>query len=384
MKILVFVETFMAPTLTFVYNEITELAKHHEVKILCTKRSGEEDFPYENTIVIPFNQNIVKRKIIWNAEKFDVYISRKNRQFKEAAIKLINEYRPDIIHCHFGYESIKLLDNINITSIPIFISFHGYDASEMLKKRCYVNKLNSYVKNKNIIPIYVSNYLKNNLIHARVHIQNSELLYCGINIDFFNPEQRNKTDNDVFVFLQISVFNEKKGHIYTLQAFKLFLDKVENKRKYKLILAGGYGLLDQIKEETISMGLSDYVEFPGTVNHIEGKSLLLRANAFIHHSVIASNGDTEGLPNALMEAMAMELPVLSTWHAGIPELIEDGVNGYLVKEKDVEFYAKRMKDILDWGYQSKNREKIISFFSKKVHSENLIKIYKKYSIDTIK
>ena len=110
----------------------------------------------------------------------------------------------------------------------------------------------------------------------------------------------------------------------------------------------------------------------------DGKKLLLEANAFVHHSITASNGDAEGLPNAIIEAMAMELPVISTWHAGIPELIEDGVNGYLVKEKDVDTYVKRMKDILEWKYQPKNREKIVSHFSNEVHCQSLIKIYNKY------
>jgi len=379
MKILVFVEEFMAPTLTFVYNEIRELSKFHEVKVLCTIRSYEDVSPFTNITVIPFKQNAVKRKIRWHAEKHDLFVSRKNRKFKTEVKKLMDEYKPDIIHCHFGYESIKFLDNIDELAVPIFVSFHGYDASELLKKKSYVNKLNFFFERKNIIPIYVSNYVKNNLLKVKVNMQNAELLYYGIDVDFFNPESRSKIHtDDVFTFLQISTFTEKKGHIYTLQAFKKMLETVDDKRKYKLILAGGYLLIDQIKQITVEMGLADYVEFPGHVKPIDGKKLLLEANAFVHHSITASNGDAEGLPNAIIEAMAMELPVISTWHAGIPELIEDGVNGYLVKEKDVDTYVKRMKDILEWKYQPKNREKIVSHFSNEVHCQSLIKIYNKY------
>ncbi len=378
MKILVFVENFMQPTLTFVYNEVIELAKYHDVKIMCTERSHKDQFIFDNISVIPFKQNVFQRKISWYLETRDISISRQNKKFKNATSELINNYKPDIIHCHFGYESIKLLDNIDKLNCPVFISFHGYDASQMLRRKSYVNKLNVYLKNENIIPICVSNYVKENLSNAKVNTKNSELLYYGIDTNFFNLTLRDRTNKDVFVFLQISAFKEKKGHIYTLRAFKLFIDSVEDKRKYKLILAGGLTLLEQIKKEAESLGLLEYVEFTGPVNHDEVKKLLLKSNAFLHHSITASNGDTEGLPNAIIEAMAMELPILSTWHAGIPELVEDNVNGYLVKERDITTYAQRLKDILVWKFQTKNRDKIISLFSNETHFQSLVKIYEKH------
>lgn len=380
MRVLVFVEKFMSLTLTFVYNEVTELAKYHNVKIVCNDRINEDKFPFNNLEVIPFKVGLLKEKVSWYAEKLDLSVYRKSRLFKRDLLKIIREYEPDIIHGHFGYESIKLVDNIKITEIPIFISFHGYDASQMLKKKSYVRKLNCYFKHNNIIPIYVSEFIKRNLINEKVIIKKAELLYCGIDTDFFDPINRKERKNETFIFLQISVFNEKKGHIYTLKAFKLFLERVTNDRsKYKLILAGGHILLEEIKKEVVLLGLSSNVEFTGPVDHTIGKKLLEDANVFVHHSITASNGDTEGLPNALMEAMSMELPVLSTRHAGIPELVEDSVNGYLVNEKDIESYAKRMVDVLTWGYLKRNREKIISNFSKKAHCESLIGIYKKYS-----
>jgi colanic acid/amylovoran biosynthesis glycosyltransferase len=379
MKILVFVENFMEPTLTFIYNEIVELSKYHEVKVLCTNRVNENKFPFEDVSVIPFEKDILREKILWHAEKYDIYISRKNYQFRKDATDLIKDFNPDIIHCHFGYESLRILDNINLSMQPIYISFHGYDASQMLTRKCYVNKLNSYFKYKNITPICCSNFIINNLKNAGVKVQNAQLLYYGIKTDFFTPTPRVKQDK--FIFLQISSFREKKGHIYTLQAFKIFLNTIEDKHRYKLILAGGWGIIEEIKEKARLMGLADYVEFPGVVNHIEAKQLLQNANVFLHHSVMAVNNDTEGLPNAIIEAMAMELPVISTWHAGIPELVEDSVDGYLVKEKDVIAYAKRMHDVLQLDYLADSRKKVVSKFSNKIHCQSLLQIYGKQLIN---
>jgi len=100
-----------------------------------------------------------------------------------------------------------------------------------------------------------------------------------------------------------------------------------------------------------------------------------RAHYFVHHSITTEAGDTEGIPNAIMEAMAMELPVLATCHAGIPELVEDGIHGYLIPERDIDQYARRIADILQWGYQPKNRQKVQAQFELERHKEELIRYY---------
>ena len=377
MKILVFSEKFITPTLTFIYNEVAELSKHHEVLVICNERFVDEKFSFDNVVEVPFKEGFIRRKFVWYAEQLGLFMTRKNSGFKTQVQKLIDDFKPEVIHAHFGYESIRLLDNLKeVRGVPVFISFHGYDASQMLNRKAYVNKLNQYLRYDNIIPICVSAFIKQNLIKAGVNIDKAEFLYCGINTGLFSP-QSVRHNNDKFIFLQISSFNEKKGHIYTLQAFKLFLDSVEDKHRFKLLLAGALGLYEQIKAEAVKMGLSEFVEFTGFVNHQQAKELLSNANVFVHHSITAKNGDTEGLPNALIEAMAMELPVISTYHAGIPELVEHGVNGLLVQEKDIDAYAKVMREILSWGRLPYNRDKIIKNFSNQMHCQKLVDLYKK-------
>jgi colanic acid/amylovoran biosynthesis glycosyltransferase len=376
MRILVFVERFISPTLLFIYNEVTALAKTHEVMIITTAhlKEYEKDFPFPNITVIPYKPHRVSKKINWLLEKNDVYFNRKNRTFSKKLNSLISSYKPDIIHGHFGYESLIMFENMTRVKCPVFVSFHGYDASEMLKWKCYIKKLNYYIDNFNITPIYVSNYMRKDMENAGIHLQNARLLYYGTDKNYFKPVE-NALPNKTVTFLQISSFNEKKGHTYTLQAFKKFLDSVDNKNIYRLILAGGGPLLEKIKNETETLGLKDFVEFTGAITYKETLPLLQKADIFLHHSITGKDGMKEGIPNAIMEAMAMELPVISTFHAGIPELVEDGVNGYLVKEKDVDSYARRMNDILSWKRLPVNRQKVYAMFSREKHNQNLIKIY---------
>ncbi len=74
---------------------------------------------------------------------------------------------------------------------------------------------------------------------------------------------------------------------------------------------------------------------------------LNKSHIFILSSVTASNGDQEGIPNALKEAMAMGLPVISTDHSGIPELIEDGISGFLVPERDIAALVDRIEYLIN-------------------------------------
>ena len=99
------------------------------------------------------------------------------------------------------------------------------------------------------------------------------------------------------------------------------------------------------------------------------------ADVFVHHSITSKKGDQEGIPNALVEAMAMEMPVLTTFHSGIPELVSHGVNGFLCEENDVLTYSEQMDQIYNWGYRKENRDLIEKKFSLKKHIDKLNEMY---------
>src|SRR5690606_17321655 len=142
-----------------------------------------------------------------------------------------------------------------------------------------------------------------------------------------------------------------------LYAFRRFLDLYPHER-FKLVLAGDGKLRDSIIRLAMELKLENYVSFPGWVNRQETKSLLESANYFVHHSISDEFGNMEGIPNAIIEAMAMELPVVSTFHSGIPELVTNFRNGILVSEKNTEDFAAAIKSIRSYSYLPENRKKI--------------------------
>jgi colanic acid/amylovoran biosynthesis glycosyltransferase len=376
MKILVFIKTFANQTLTFIYNEVTELAKSHEVKIITCERKNEHLFPFEDIVEIPFLKKTLRAKYQTKLQYLDLQWAFKNSKFEKRISTVIDEFKPDVIHTHFGFESWFFLENFHRHDIPIFVSFHGFDASHKLTSSRYRKAVKRHLNRPEVTPVFVSEFMQ---LHVEQCVEQqfnkAKILYYGTDIDFF--ERTNYTQKGKpFTFLQVSSFSEKKGHEFTVKSFAELLKKVDDKLSIKLILAGEGFLKNDIQDLVAELGIMEYVEFPGLVNRQQAKELMNQANTFVHHSVTsASVGDMEGIPNAIMEAMAMELPIISTFHSGIPELIENEVNGYLVEERDIEMYSQRMLAILSWKYERVNREKVIRLFEKKQHGKQLAGYY---------
>jgi len=375
MRVLVIADEYDYAHYTFVYNEVKKLeAAGMEVYVIC-ERVGKLKAGDTNYSCIPLTENKLLRTFYLGAYNRNLYSIISLYPYFWKRKELINKFKPDLIHIHFGLTAVRFYLTLESTfkKYPVLTSFHGFDASSLLNKKFYLSRLMPFVQKKNVFNLFVSKALWNNMLTKKVPIRESDsfLLYCGIDVDIFRRSQR--VHNDVRIFLQVSNFAEKKGHIYTLRAFKKFITK--HPGKARLILGGDGPMKETVVNECRSLGLDDSVEFPGWISRDRAVSLLDAADIFVHHSVTAADGDQEGLPNAILEAMAMELPVLSTWHSGIPELVEDGVNGFLVKEKDVEEYALRMEQILNWPYLPGNREKIEKQFSLESHTRGLIDIY---------
>ena len=93
--------------------------------------------------------------------------------------------------------------------------------------------------------------------------------------------------------------------------------------------------------------LYDYVIFTGVVTQTEAIDLFQDAHVFILPSVTAQDGDQEGIPSVLFEAQACGLPIISSQHSGIPELIIDGKSGLLVPEKDIKALSNKIEYLIE-------------------------------------
>src|SRR5204862_6999785 len=140
-------------------------------------------------------------------------------------------------------------------------------------------------------------------------------------------------------FLQAGRLIEKKGLPVTLRAFSSLLKQHPNAT---LTLAGEGPLLPELQNLARELNIEERVSFSGFVSQDELREIYYRSHIFLHPSQTGRDGNQEGIPNAILEAMATGLPVFATEHGGIPEAIENGVSGLLVPERDDEALARAL------------------------------------------
>ncbi len=173
----------------------------------------------------------------------------------------------------------------------------------------------------------------------------------GVDTDLFHPEEVDP-DNECFHSLHIPpqvpvIFSlgrhiEWKGYRYLLQAVALF-----DKSQPCLLVIGGQGPQTIIlKKKAKELGISGKVRFPGGISNEKTPWLYNRAAVFVQPSIVDAAGNTEGLGVVLMEAMACGTPCVASVVGGIPDLVKDGYNGFLVPPEDPEGLAERLKELL--------------------------------------
>jgi len=380
MRILAYTVTYASPTVTFITNELKQLDLTHQLKLIYSIPKELEKHPLKDMTHVPLKFNKLRTKVNWWLEKTNICYSSFNLSFYKNVNQIINKFNPDIIHCHFGTDFLKLYDNLSNKNrkLPILISFYGYDATERLTNKAILKAYRKALKSNNIFSIGVSRNLVQNINTLINPFNKALVLHSGIDTAFFTRKNEINKSNS-FTFLQVSSFNEKKGHLFTLHAFAEFI-KTNPTIDVRFIIAGFGPLKNKIKEKITQLGVSNKVILRGPVSPSEMVKLSSEADCFVHMSITANNGDQEGLPNVLLEAMSLELPILSTRHAGIPEIIEDGINGILCDEKNMKQYIEGFKNMLQWKITPINRIKAIDKFSILTHMNELNILYSKITV----
>ncbi|MFO8182769.1 MAG: glycosyltransferase [Candidatus Aegiribacteria sp.] len=239
--------------------------------------------------------------------------------------------RYDIVHCHYG-----MLGNIGIMlremgarTGPIITTFHGFDITTYLRERgedCYRSL---FEKGDLFLPI--SENWRRKLIGLGCPPERTVVHRMGVDCGHFPFAPRTPKPGEGIRLLSVARFVEKKGLEFAIRAAAALASRGIDLR-YTII--GDGELRGELAGLIGDLGAEDSIELAGWKPQDEVLSSMNNAHILLAPSVTASSGDQEGIPVALMEAMAMGLPVVSTFHSGIPELVENGVSGILVPPRD--------------------------------------------------
>jgi colanic acid/amylovoran biosynthesis glycosyltransferase len=274
----------------------------------------------------------------------------------------VKKNKISLLHAHHGQLGVLLLPFKDETKLPLVTSIRGRDATMANQPVGYLENMKMlFERGERFFP--VCNYLADRLIAWGCPPEKIRVLYGGVDLDQFHYRAPNIESSSQNI-LSMGRLVEKKGHHILMQAFQKIKGKFPNAT---LTIIGGGEMEEQLRSLAVQLKLGDSFRLLNHLHKSQVREQMAKADLFVAASLIASNGDVEGIPNVLKEAMATGIPVVSTNHAGIPELITNDKEGVIVQENNVDALAGALEWMLEnkalWPYYSANaRAKIEQAF----------------------
>jgi colanic acid/amylovoran biosynthesis glycosyltransferase len=377
MKIAFIVNAFPILSETFILNQITGLLdRGHDVDIYSIHPEDQPvvhadvekyhllDRTYYRGSVSKAPQNIGWRftkaigLVVRNFHRKPVAFLRALNIFKfgrqAASLRILYKVIPflekdipdyDIVHCHFGPNGNlgALLKDIGVIKGKVLTTIHGgYDMPKYIMRRG--DDAYDYLFETGDLLLPISNRWKDELIRLGCEEQKIVVHRMGIDTSRFLFSPRRPRGDGKVRLLTVARLVEKKGVEYGVRAVAKVLKKYP---QVEYEIAGDGPLMNDIKSLIEKLNISDRSKLLGWQRQEEIVELMKEADILLAPSVCSKDGDWEGIPVVLMEALAQGLPVLSTRHSGIPELVQDGQSGFLVPERDVDALAEKLTYLIE-------------------------------------
>lgn len=250
---------------------------------------------------------------------------------------LLRACRADVVLAQYGPTANALREVCRRADVPLVVHFHGFDA--------YVNGVRA---NEGLYHglwrdaaavVAVSRDMREQLIAMGAPDGRTFLNPCGVDTGLFIPGNAALAPPH---FIAVGRFVDKKAPHLVLSAFERLLSKVPDAR---LTMVGRGPLWESCVQRVRSMEWEGRVDLAGVKSPADVATLMQGAKAFVQHSVRALDGDSEGTPVSVLEAMASGLPVIATRHMGIADVVEHGEHGLLCEEFDTDTMATNMERV---------------------------------------
>ena len=318
-----------------IYRQITGLKRFAPV-VIAQKRENEDGYPFEDVRIVPKPRKHLLRRF-WFRQLRDMPWQISNTEVNEL-LSVLTETRARLLHVYFGHIAVHLLPLIRAWNNPSIVSFHGADVMVDMDKPAYRKATLEMVEAVALVLVR-SESLRRALIDLGCAPEKIEIQRTGIPLEQFPFEERTLPKDGQWRFVQAGRLIEKKGLPVTLRAFSTFSEQHPNAT---LTIAGEGPLLAELQNLARQLGVAERVSFTGFVSQEQLRDIYYRSHIFLHPSQTGRDGNQEGIPNSMLEAMASGLPVFATQHGGIPEAIENGVSGVLVPERDDDVLARAL------------------------------------------
>jgi colanic acid/amylovoran biosynthesis glycosyltransferase len=332
------VHTYLFRTGSWIYSQLINVKRFHPV-VVATRKQNLDVFPWDDAYFISDLTGLNRF--------FQKEYARRTGFYYPFFYKVLRKREACLVHSHFGnrgYFDLKLKEKLRI---PQITTFYGHDASMMALDENWRKRYRELFSRCDLF-LAEGNYMKKTLAELGCSPEKVFVQRLGVDLENITFIPRELTDDRKIRILIASTFRDKKGITYCLEAFANVASKHKN---MELSIIGDAGrsqreveykkqVMKVIQDRNIRhmVNLLGFLDYPEFIEEAENHDI------FLSHSIHGSDGETEGgAPVTMIEMSAYGMPVLSTLHCDIPEVIIEGKSGLLVPEKNVDDLTDRLE-----------------------------------------
>lgn len=326
-KVALFASTFLPYSQTFIFDEISR-PRRYDLEVFATTREHADRFPFEPVHVGD-----------WRYRKLNLspdFARRLGRGFS-------------LVHAHFGIAGCRAAPFARGARLPLVITFHGYDVPLLTSVHRFRPEHLGYaltagrtLRDDMTLGLCASEELYEMLRDYGVPAARLRVYRLGIDLAGFAPAPP-AAPRAVPEVVMIGRFVEKKGFEYAIRAVG---DQHARGAPLHFTIIGDGDREARLRALVRELGLDAVTTFTGALPAAKVQAYLRAADILLAPSVTAADGDRESGLIAVKEASASAVVPIGTWHGGIHEIIDDGVTGYLVPERNVTVLSARLGRLL--------------------------------------
>lgn len=326
LSVALFCATFLKPEMWHVYRHVTGLKKFRPV-VVAQKCEGH--WPVGCLVPIPRS----RRRFLARAEE---RMTRRPWQASSVEVRrflaVLEQERCSVLHVFFGNVAVHWLPLLRVCPVPVVISFHGSDVAGTMTSPGYENAVAEMFRLATLVPCRSERLVES---VAGLGCPPEKLRVMRTILPELPVGKRTPPTDEAWRIVQAARLVPKKGIATAMRAFAIFAGKHPGAT---FTIAGEGPMEESLRRLAGELRIEARVEFVGFLSQHDLQELFSKAHIFLHPSETVG-GDVEGVPNAMLEAMAMGVPVVATRHGGIPEVVLEGENGFLTEEADVDALA---------------------------------------------
>lgn len=331
LRVALCVGEWLPPSETFIYDQVRHQARTDSVVIARNSTEHAGRFPYSPVVHLGW------------MEQFSYF----RWSYAPSVARALRAHQAEVVHAHFGLNATMVLPYAARLGLPLVVTFHGHDVGGLEPQNSSHGRYRRYQKIAPQLFQYASKLVcassdlayqlvKNGGPADKIHVH-----HLGVDVCQFAP--LGETVDGELKVLMVGRLVEKKG---TADGIRAFARLGEQFSHAKLEIIGDGPLRGDLERLARELNVFHRVSFRGSQNSAEVLRAMQTAALLLTPSYLTSEGDRESGVIVIKEAGAVGLPTVATHHGGIPEIIQDGVTGYLVRERDISGLCSKMAQLL--------------------------------------